>query len=138
MDVRTSCRNAASSGESLNSTAFLPCAHGSTLLSIATRSERATRGPPRTLFRRGPACYAQPRGLAAMSEQRSADAGTARFLSGDLLPVIGQDAPPAPLDVTDAEHAIGRRLRRVRYERALATVYLVFRDGAYLTYAARI
>ena len=74
-----------------------------------------------------------------MSERQSAGVGgPARFLSGDLLPVIGQDAPSAPLEPDGAENAVGRRLRRVRYERALATVYLVFADRTYLTYAARI
>jgi hypothetical protein len=74
-----------------------------------------------------------------MSEfQKASTGGTARFLTSDLLPVLGQDAPLPPLDADEAEHAIGRRLRRVRYERTLATVYLIFADRTYLTYAARI
>lgn len=63
---------------------------------------------------------------------------TSRFLSGDLLPVLGQEQKSEPLEPDDAENAVGRRLRRVRYEPALATVYLVFADRTYLTYAARL
>jgi hypothetical protein len=83
-------------------------------------------------------------GDEGMSESGSQSAGgngvvhgPARFLGGDLLPVLGQGLPAEPLEPDDAENAVGRRLRRVRVERRLATVYLIFNDATYLTYAAR-
>lgn len=63
--------------------------------------------------------------------------GPSRFLGGELLPVLGQGLSAEPLEPDDAENAVGRRLRRVRVERRLATVYLTFTDATYLTYAAR-
>lgn len=72
------------------------------------------------------------------SEEIVRPRGTERFLSGELLPVLGQGPLSEPLAPDDAENAVGRVLRRVRYERALATVYLVFADATYLTFAARL
>lgn len=65
--------------------------------------------------------------------------GAGRFFSGELLPMLGQEqAAAVELAEDDAEHAIGRRVKRVRAEPGLATVYLTFTDGCYLTYASRL
>lgn len=62
-----------------------------------------------------------------------------RFFSGELLPLLGQEAAQsAELAPDDAEHAAGRTIRRVKAEPNLATVYIIFTDRTYLTFASRL